>query len=72
MNKHRIMPLVFTFTFALFAPLLAIGSTANKQSAQSMGLSKLFSRVDRGAAATWAKWHEKNEAYTALVTLDQR
>ena len=66
------MPLVFTFTFAVFAPLLALGSNANKHSAPSEGFSKLFNRFDRGASATWTKWHEKNETYTALVSLDQR
>ena len=71
-NRHRILPLIFAATFALFAPLLALGSTANRPPATHEGLTVFLRKADRVAAATWAKWHERNETYTELVSLDQR
>ena len=72
MNKHRIMPLAFTLSFAIFVPLLAQNGTPKKPPSARTSVGKLLGKVDRGASAIWMEWHAKNQAYTELVGLDQR
>lgn len=72
MNKHRILPLIFTLSFVLLMPLLALSPAKTKQPPVGARFATILAKADHEAALTRASWRAKTVQYVKLVSFDQR